>query len=763
MNHFPQFSQIKRILFCVLVLIFATTTVYFNSLKGSFQFDDSKSLERIWVSNLDEYQKRVKMYALNEPGGYEKLYLSLYHSISARPTLLFTWALNNTLGKNNPWGFHLLNLIFHIFTTILVFFVLRLAFKISHEFQERETFFALVSSFVFAIHPALTESVTYISSRSSELLTFFYLLGILYFLQFFQSNSTNKLFIPIRILFISACFYLSLTSKIVAATFPVALILLFIFLICPKKYPNLYQKLTSPSFLLGYAFLLISILALVSKIPVHDKGKEVFGSLGYLCIQIKIIVFYYLKILLWPINLNVDISYPFTTPQNDLTIIFAALMGLGLIIFAGLKGGKWSKICAGWFILTLAPTSSILPLNDLAVEHRLYLPVTLGICPLFALAVQTIPKNKRYSFLFFLLVSFAVLTAERNKVWTSEFNLWQDAIKKSPHSGRPYSNLGKAYYEKDNIDLALEYLKKSVELSDLLATTHYNIANIYMDKEKLGLSEKEYKRAIELNPKYYQAFLGLGSIQNQIGKLKEAEKNYLRAIEIRSTMIAQDEDYALARLNLGEVYGKMGQFKDSIRQSEIALKSIPNSFKAHYNIGTANMKLGKLEKAKEAFLYCLKINPEFENALFNLAYVYQKMGQFESSNQFFSKFLNVKKSFPNAYVSMGINYAQMNQLNQAINSFKNALALNPKILNARTLLAKALSQEGKTKEAIEQLEIILAQNPNLNAIRIQLGIMYWKKENRPNRAKNLFETALKLSVNPNERLQVSSWLKELSK
>ncbi len=751
-------SQNRQTLCCVLVLILATTIVYFNSLKGSFQYDDITFQHRIWVSNLEEYEKRVKIFSFDNFS--PKV---LFLAISARPVVLFTLALNNTLNKNNPFGFHLLNLIFHVLTTILVFFILQLAFKISGQSPGNGISFALISSFVFAIHPVFTESVTYISSRSSELLTLFYLLGVWYFLQIFQQKNKRIFNVSIRVLLVFLCFYLSLTSKIVAATFPVALFLLFIFLICPKKYPDLFQKLTSVPILIIYFFLLVSTLLFVTKIPIIDNGKEIYGYFGYFCIQVKIIIFYYIKILLWPINLNVDVNYPFTKIQSDPKIVLAALIGLVLIIGTGLKGGKWGKICAGWFIFTLAPTSSILPVNDLAVEHRLYLPATLGICPLFALAVQSIPKKTRYIFLTLLLVSFAVLTTQRNKVWIDEFNLWQDTLKKSPSSPRPYTNLGKAYYEKDEIDLALKYFKKSVEISDFLETTHYNLANIYMDKKQLNLSEKEYKRAIELNPKYYQAYLGLGSVQNQTNKLKEAEKSYLAAINTRSTKVAAGEDYPLARINLGEVYGKMGRFEESIKQSKIALKSIPNSFKAHYNIGTANMKLGRLERAIESFLNCLEVKPEFENALYNLAFVYQKSGQFENSNQYFSKFLNIQKSFPKAHISMGINYVQLGKLNQAIGSFKNALELNPKLLNARTLLAKVLSQKGDNKEAIKQLEIVLAQDPNLNAIRIQLGLMYWKNEGQPDQARNLFETALKSSVNPKERIQISYWLKELNK
>ena len=112
---------------------------------------------------------------------------------------------------------------------------------------------------------------------------------------------------------------------------------------------------------------------------------------------------------------------------------------------------------------------------------------------------------------------------------------------------------------------------------------------------------------------------------------------------------------------------------------------------------------------------------------------------------------------------MGINYALLNKLDNAVNSFKIALKLDPNTVKARKLLAQALLQKGDKKEALKQLEIILSQNPNLNTIKIQLGLMYWKNEGFIDQARKLFKEALKASSNQKEKAQISYWLKELNK
>ena len=95
---------------------------------------------------------------------------------------------------------------------------------------------------------------------------------------------------------------------------------------------------------------------------------------------------------------------------------------------------------------------------------------------------------------------------------------------------------------------------------------------------------------------------------------------------------------------------------------------------------------------------------------------------------------------------MGINYAQMNKITESIKSFKKAIILDPKNLNARTYLAKAFAQKGNFDEAIKHLEIALKQNPNLNSIRIQLSLMYWKNQNQPLEAKKLLQWRYNLAV-----------------
>ena len=98
-------SKIQKQLACVLLLVLSSTGIYFNSLKGSFQFDDVPLINSQWIENLESFNRSVKI-----------------SSFENRPVLLWTYALNNSLGKNKEFGFHLFNLMLHIGVTLLIFF-----------------------------------------------------------------------------------------------------------------------------------------------------------------------------------------------------------------------------------------------------------------------------------------------------------------------------------------------------------------------------------------------------------------------------------------------------------------------------------------------------------------------------------------------------------------------------------------------------------------------------------------------------------------
>ena len=99
----------------------------------------------------------------------------------------FSFALNYHFQGLRIFGFHLTNLLLHIFCAVLVYFLVRRTLTLSQSQERRDVKqIGIVSFFcalIFLTHPIQTESVTYIVQRSVLWATLFYLMALILYLK----------------------------------------------------------------------------------------------------------------------------------------------------------------------------------------------------------------------------------------------------------------------------------------------------------------------------------------------------------------------------------------------------------------------------------------------------------------------------------------------------------------------------------------------------------------------------------------------------
>lgn len=728
---------------CILLLVLSSTGIYFNSLKGSFHFDDVPLISSPWIESLDSFNRFVKITAFEN-----------------RPVLLWSYAFNNSLGKNKEFGFHLVNLMLHIGVTLLIFFsVLKTSsfFRSSNEseknFHEIKISkniwaFPFITALIFSLHPLNTDSVSYISSRSSVLATFFYLLSLYIFLNLFRprrekGNLKNRMIlIPLVLLGM----YMSLASKLIAATLPLLMAFWYsIFIFSRNNLQGLWKK--NWSYLLFFLFSISALFLLGDSwlYNTKDQGLDLYGRWPYLLVQIKIIVFYYFKLFLLPFNLSVDSGMPFSSFYDDPYIILASLIIFGVVVITIKSRNAWLLVGTAWFFITLAPTSSFIPLNDLAVEHRTYLPMSLGLCMIVGQGVSRLQPFYRVGILTILIIALGMTTVTRNGDWINEVSLWRDVIKKNPASSRAHNNLGKAYFEKGDLELATYHFKKSIanipkfvedkfnlkktngflvrkkpstifnfnnqnlRIAAELVEPHYNLASVYLDQGKIDLAEKEYLKTLALRPKHISAKIGLGSVYNQKGLFEKAEKFYNQAITDNKSQ-GGNSPLPIAHLNLGEVFGKTARIPKAIKEWELAIQQDPSLLPAQFNLGIAFMMQGKLDNAENYFLKCLELNGRFEPALFNLALVKQKQFHWQESNKIFNNYIAVAGLSPSVLTNIGFNYLKLNEFSNAKTFLRKSLKMAPTNINTLVILGDVFSAQRMIKEAEKNYRIALKLN-----------------------------------------------------
>jgi hypothetical protein len=282
------------------------------------------------------------------------------------------------------------------------------------------------------------------------LATFLYFSGLILFAKAVSSESGKPLFITA--LFFTSLMGMSTSERFV--TFPFMLILYDFFFVSKHKVTSVLRnyRVHVP------VILTLSYLAyLMMSYQYQDMilGAKKATTVEYLMTQFNV-HWTYLRLLVFPMNLRIDYDYPVSRTLFELPTMLS-FIGYSMLWAAGFF--LWKKrpvISFGilWFMVILAPVSSIIPLINMMFEHRLYFPsigiITVIVTLIFA-ASDKFGEGSNISgrtIICVLSVIVTVLTGVtyvRNMVWKDAVTLWEDTVSKSPGKAKSHNNLGRAY------------------------------------------------------------------------------------------------------------------------------------------------------------------------------------------------------------------------------------------------------------------------------------------------------------------------------
>ncbi len=554
----------------VILILVVSSVIYSNSLDNSFQYDDAFNIvENTLIRDFKNipafFTKPVSSSSPRWKAGY-------------RPLLMTSFTINYKLGKLNVRGYHIVNILFHIMNSVLVyvliFTVLSLGEK-KEELPENRSVKYIISLFVsllFAVHPINTEAVNYIWQRSVLMASFFYLVTIILFIRYFKANKFIILF------FSMISYALALLSKEIAISLPIIIMVIDLYFISGFNRDRFIQHFKKYHSL----FLLITLLYLVMRFFGHGAIKEFSspdktGMFKYFITQPGVII-EYLKLIFFPGGLSIYHDYPVAKGITDVNVLFSLAVIL-LAILVSIKLIKVSRLASLfilWFFIVLLPTSSILPLHIIMNEHRLYLPC-IGIFTAFtALLFKLIHDKPRRKFLIaflsIIIIVFSMLTLKRNTEWKDEYTLWSETVRQYPENAHANNYLGMGIFDKGLIDRAIELFEKSVELVPGNSFFRNNLGSAYASKGLIDKAIMEFEEAIRLNPERYDVY-------NNLGNAYFLKKFYDRAIEYYKNAILLNPSNIDAYDNLIRTYSEKNMNAEAKEVYERALKIDPNSLK----------------------------------------------------------------------------------------------------------------------------------------------------------------------------------------
>jgi tetratricopeptide (TPR) repeat protein len=591
---------------CLSIIILTGIIIYSNSLNCSFHFDDTISIEN--NSNIHNLSNLKALWAE-------------YGPLRFIPYLSF--ALNYHFNKINVAGYHLVNIFIHILNSCLVFWLTLLILSTpnlkSYSITKHKKSIAFLTALLFVSHPLAAESVTYIVQRLASMVALFYFLSIaLYMKARLDKSNIRSNYLLYAGSFISAV--LAMLSKENAVTIPFAILLIELFFFQTKKLPinfKDYRVLLCTAGLIGLiSFVLIEFSALIFKPLPPDiyNNYQTITSLNYLLTQFSVIV-KYIQLLIIPINQNFDYDYPISNSFFEIRTLLCFLFLLSLLILALFLYNRNRILSFGiiWFFLTLSIESSIIPISDLIVEHRTYLP-SFGFFLIISTGLYVFLwdkyKNLSIAIFSFIVVTNSYLTFQRNEVWKNEETLYSNAASNSPNKARIYVALGSSYFLEKQYDKALPVLNKAIALQPENYDAYYVRGNLFSNIKKYKESLEDFNKNIKLNPNSYRVY-------NNRGNIFKDEKEFDLAINDFDSALRINPNYTDAYINRGTVFSIEKKYVEAISDFLRAIEIDPESAVAYTSKAAAELNSGKKEYAYNDLKKAMELGFEPARSIYN--------------------------------------------------------------------------------------------------------------------------------------------------
>ena len=463
-----------------------------------------------------------------------------------RPILLTSFILNYQSSGIEIKGYHIWNIMLHIASVLLLFYLLNLLY--SNRMK------AFLLSLFFAVHPVLSQAVTWIPGRNDSLL-FVAAIGFMIFaVKYVQSGKRSHLIGQFFTLLAAL-----LTKETAVFVAPAAFVLLL-------TYTSFNWK--SKSALLQYGtWALSGILWFLmrSNATIVNDNIASGGYLSNLIDRSPLLLQYFGKSLL-PFNLSV---FPMISDTGYILGLIAVLI-MAVLLFLR-KDRSFSRIFGGfgWFFLLIFPVLLLPPsLNNQDFEHRLYLPM-LGILLLLGESAVFTLINEKQRLVFFaaVAVGFAYLNFEHQKNFESPLSFWKAAVETTPNSYYATMNLASRLDEED-LPRAQQLMRRAYNLDSTGKYVNYYIGKMLLDHDSAEFAKPYLEREIE-GSKYYETYFYLS-------QLEFLDSNLDKSIEYMEVFLSKDRtnkpamnNYVLMLLETGQAK-KAKAFIESKRKEGIS-------------------------------------------------------------------------------------------------------------------------------------------------------------------------------------------------
>ena len=576
-----------------------------NSLWNQFAFDDKQQV----LGN--EFIKRLSNLPLlftSSVWAFSDSLQSASRDPYYRPMFMGLFTVNYSIFGTAAWGWHLVNVLVHVGVTLLVWLVVK-------EMTDRKGV-ATIAAALFAVHPAHSESVAWISGVTDPLMALFVLTSFYFYLRFKKTGRKSLMALGL-VLFLPAAL-----TKETAFALPLVIACCEIFYF--RGAQGLWKR-TASAATIALLFCVPAVVYFVMRYIALGRLLAPPGSRFESITAVltgPLVILKYLGLLLVPIGYNL---HHYTAPVGS----FLKFSFIGPLILVGamaaalvLSKSRDLWFAGSWFLIWLLPPLAGLSLFEpeyFVQERYLYLP-SVGVCLALAMGIERLATLRMFKLskemtatavTAAVLILFSFVYIKQNSVWMNTLSLFQHCADSNPGLTEPLILLSTEYYVEGNrqkaeeetrralemrpdcldaliylsqfayndgkLDSAIEYLENARSaLTDgpqhrgYLARICGDLGTLYAERKDFELAESFLRRAVEVMP-YPLNWFALGNYYFDRGRYAEALEMY------ELTEAATSKKYAPLRLKLARTYDRLGQTQRARDEYNKYLDLAPNA------------------------------------------------------------------------------------------------------------------------------------------------------------------------------------------
>ncbi|MDO9264335.1 MAG: tetratricopeptide repeat protein [Desulfosalsimonadaceae bacterium] len=676
MKRLPALSAKGFHFIAILLLIIAGTLVYSNTFRSPFVFDDINFITR---NNPHVHMTELSWAAIKEA--------ALEGSPRHRYLPNISFAVNYYFGRENPFGYHLVNLGIHLLTGIFLFFLFKTTLFLCSAGKDGEMskdrassgisgfvsneWAAFFGAMLWLVHPVQTNAVTYMCQRMTSMAALFFVLSLLLYAAGRKVFRKGRL--QASVVFFSGCLISGLcavASKENAGTLPIFILLYEWFF---------FQNLKGLRSVRPLVWVVVGAIVFIC-VSVHFLGMDPIARIlaSYsrrdftlperVMTEFRVVVYYFsLLVFPHPRRLILDHDYPISNSLiTPISTIFSlgAIIGLTIAAVYAAKKDRLASFGIIWFLGNLVIESSVSGI-EIIYEHRMVLPA-MFLYPAFSQMVFRVSGNKRRAgaaILTLLTLTLGTWAHQRNVIWQTEESFWTDNVQKAPGKARPYQNLAYSLQAKGEYVQAIANYRKSLAIAP--HPTAY--ANMGLCFESIGYysdAVEAYARALKMKPDAPNIHCDLAAALTYIGEFDAAMSHFVEAARLDPKNPGPEMSLGVLRMFLDQCREPEACIRMSIRQK-------PDNAELQFKLGMIYEKQGRPDEAMAVYETVRRMIGEtdrklYERVVIRLAFLYAVNGDMEQTRRLLDQGIKTAPDNPNFYYEMAALNASLSQTEMAV-------------------------------------------------------------------------------------------------